>query len=225
MLSYRWCLLRRGLVTAGIVAAGVGVLPGSAEAGSYDGKVWVIKADQLQFQATPGKQNRVVITRSGRTVTLDDKVAVKAGKGCKAVRGDRTKVRCTLRKTPSKITLNLDDRNDSLVNKSDLRLFVWGGTGKDTIVGGPRHDLLQGGEGNDKLYGMGGPDSLYAGAGADWVNGGAGDDLILGEEGRDRLYGGADGDAVLGGPGDDWLSGGPGLDDLHGEGGKDTIAG
>jgi Ca2+-binding RTX toxin-like protein len=224
-MSHRWCLLRRGLAVAGAVVVGAAVLPAAAQAGSFNGKVWVIKADQLKYQAADGKQSRVVITRSGRTVTVDDKVAVKAGKGCKAVKGDRTKVRCTLKKTPSKITVNLGNRNDSLVNRSDLKLFVWGGTGNDSITGGPRHDLLQGDQGNDKLYGRGGADSLYAGAGNDMVSGGDGDDFILGEDGRDRLYGGAGGDAVSGGDGDDWLHGGAGQDQLLGEGGKDTIAG
>ena len=211
-------------MTAGAVVVGVAGLPGAAQAGSYDGKVWVTKADQLRYQAADGRQSRVVITRSGRTVTVDDKVAVKAGKGCRAVAGDRTRVRCTLSRTPVKITVNLGDRNDSLVNRSDLKLFVWGGTGNDSVTGGPRHDLLQGDQGKDKLYGGGGPDSLYGGTGNDRVSGGDGDDSVSGEDGRDRLYGGPGGDSLSGGDGDDWLSGGAGQDQLLGEGGRDTIA-
>ena len=190
--------MRRTFIAAGVVVLGVAGLPGAAQAGSDDGKVWVTRADQLRYQAADGKQSRVVITRSGRTVTVDDRVAVKAGKGCKPVKGDRTKVRCTLKKTPSKITVTLGDRNDSLVNKSDLKLHVYGGTGKDSITGGPRSDFIQGDSGNDKLYGKGGADSLYAGTGNDMVSGG---------------------------DGDDWLHGGAGEDQLLGEGGKDTVAG
>ncbi|MEU8230834.1 calcium-binding protein [Actinoplanes sp. NPDC048967] len=217
--------MRRSLIAAGVVVFGVAVLPGAAQAGPADGRVWVTGSDRLQYQAAHGKQSRVVITRSGRTVTVDDKVAVKAGKGCKPVKGDRTKVRCTLRKTPTKITVNLGDRNDTLRNDSDLKLHVYGGTGKDSITGGPRADFVQGDAGNDKLYGRGGADSLYAGTGNDTVSGGDGDDFIMGEDGRDRLYGGAGGDSISGGDGDDWLHGGAGEDQLLGEGGKDTIAG
>lgn len=221
MRAHRWYL---PVALAGAVLVGAGVLPGPAQA-SYNGKVWVTKADQLQYEAADGTQSRVVISRSGRTVTVDDRVRVRPGKGCKAVKGDRTKVRCTLPKTPTKITVNLGGRNDSLVNKSDLRLFVWGGTGKDTIVGGPRQDLLQGDGGNDKLYGMGGSDALFGGTGNDRIDGGADGDSIAGEDGRDRLYGGAGGDSISGGNGDDWLNGGSGEDQLLGEGGRDTIVG
>lgn len=225
MLSCRGGLLGRALVTTGVLVVGVAVLPGQARADSYNGRVWVTRADQLRYEAADGKRNRVVITRSGRTVTVDDTVVVKAGKGCRAVKGDRTRVRCTLKKTPKKITVNLGNRNDTLVNDSDLRAHVWGGTGRDTVIGGSRRDDIQGDQGNDRLYGRGGADRLYAGPGNDRVHGGAGDDFIMGEEGRDRLYGEAGGDSLLGGPGDDWLHGGPGENDLDGEGGRDTIAG
>src|SRR5688572_3920261 len=61
----------------------------------------------VQYKAAAGKANQVVVTRSGRTITIDDKVAVRAGKGCKAVKGDKTKVRCTTTKAPTRVRVYL----------------------------------------------------------------------------------------------------------------------
>ena len=91
----------------------------------------------MQYKAAKGKQNKVVVTRSGNTVTVDDKVAVKAGKGCKAVKGDKTKVRCTTKKAPTRVRVYTYDRNDSIVNKTGLATTADGGTGNDSITGGP----------------------------------------------------------------------------------------
>ncbi|GLW33358.1 hypothetical protein Areg01_62960 [Actinoplanes regularis] len=40
----------------------------------------------VKFTAASGQAKSLVITISGRTVTLNDTVAIKAGKGCKAVK-------------------------------------------------------------------------------------------------------------------------------------------
>jgi hypothetical protein len=53
----------------------------------------------------------VVITRSGNTITIDDRVAISAGKGCKKVKGDKTKVICTTTGAAGE-DLNEDPAND-----------------------------------------------------------------------------------------------------------------
>jgi serralysin len=76
--------------------------------------------------------NRVVITRKGNVVTVDDRVEVKAGKGGKAVKGDKAKVRCTVKKGPTRVNVWLHDRNDSVENNSGL----YGGAGSDDLSAG-----------------------------------------------------------------------------------------
>ncbi|MEU4243765.1 hypothetical protein [Actinoplanes sp. NPDC026619] len=62
------------------------------------------------------------------------------GKGCKKVKGDKTRVRCTPKKTPIRVRVYTYDRNDSIVDRTDLAMTADGGTGNDRIAGGPRGD-------------------------------------------------------------------------------------
>jgi Ca2+-binding RTX toxin-like protein len=210
------------LVVVGMSAAGITV-GGSAQAASSTGVASVVSATKVQYRAGTGRANTVTVTRSGRVVTIDDKVTVKAGKGCKAVRGDRTKVRCTTSKTPTWARIILGDRNDTLTNKSDLGLTADGGSGNDKLTGGPRGDYLDGSYGNDKLYGLAGDDSVNGSLGTDRVEGGAGDDWVEGHDGNDWLYGGAGHDWVLGEGGNDHEYGGAG-DDTFSQGGDPSWA-
>jgi hemolysin type calcium-binding protein len=59
---------------------------------------------------------------------------------------------------------------------------LFGGPGRDRLVGGAQPDLLVGG---------GGPDALVGGAGNDKLEGGGGPDKLVGGSGRDRCRGGA----------------------------------
>ncbi|MBB2943433.1 Ca2+-binding RTX toxin-like protein [Actinoplanes lutulentus] len=195
----------------------------------------------VRFAAAAGQVNSLVITVSGRTVTLNDKVAIKAGKGCKAVKGDKTKVKCTTAKKPTELSVTLGNKNDTVTNKTGIALFAEGGTGKDVLRGGSGADTLFGGAGNDKIYGYGGADNLQgslgndtirAGRGNDYVEGGPGKDKIYGDAGNDDLIGGVlDGDApdsddvIHGGTGNDYLLGGYGNDSLYGNAGNDNLAG
>src|SRR5690242_17116101 len=83
----------RAAITLSLATVSVGGLAAPAYAVTA-GVVSVVKTTQIQYNASASKANSVVVTRSGRTVTIDDVVALKAGKGCKAVSGDKTKVRC-----------------------------------------------------------------------------------------------------------------------------------
>ncbi|MEU8243957.1 calcium-binding protein [Actinoplanes missouriensis] len=211
---------------------------GPAAAASYG---WVTAgASTVTFSADYKVKNKVVITRSGRTVTIDDRVAVKPGKNCKQVKGDKTRVRCKTTKTPAKVVVKLHDRDDSVVNKSDLKLDADGGSGNDTIVGGPKADVVYGDEmcgssgGKDKIYGQGGNDLIYAGDGSDYVSAGDGNDRVLGDSdcinmpdraGHDVIHGGNGNDDIFGDNGNDKLYGGNGNDFLNAWYGADRVEG
>ena len=96
------------------------------------------------------------------------------------------------------------------------RTAIFGGEGRDILVGGNSFDRIDGGAGNDVLRG---------GREADVLLGGSGVDRLLGEAGDDRLEGGADRDTLFGGPGFDRLSGGGGNDALYGQGDDDVLYG
>ena len=188
--------------------------------------------------------NSVVVTRSARTVTIDDRVPIRAGKGCVAVKGDSTRVRCTTAQTPTSVLVFTYDYNDTIVNRSDLSMTANGGPGSDQIHGGPAADFLQGdtftgaGAGNDSIWGYGGRDFLIGAGGDDGLNGGDGDDYLdtyiagpvggvnpAAQLGNDRLYGGNGNDWAVGGAGNDLLSGGAGGDTLEGGPGTNVLWG
>jgi hypothetical protein len=192
----------------------VGALAVPAEAASSVGVASVVEGTKVQYRAGLNKTNKVVVTRSGRTVTIDDRVTVKAGQGCKAVKGDKTKVRCTTSKTPTRVRVYLYDRDDSVINRADLPMTADGGSGKDSLTGGPKGDLLRGGSSGDHIYGLGGNDQ---------IEGGSGNDHLYGGDGNDRLYDDDGNDVVYGGNGDDWFDDGNGTDKYYGGAGSDTF--
>ncbi|GAA3947387.1 calcium-binding protein [Actinoplanes auranticolor] len=218
---------RKALTVAGVTAAAVAstaffAVPAQAASA---GLAKVVGSSTVQFNALLGKSNGLTITISGRTVTLNDKVAIKAGKGCKAVKGDKTKVKCKTKKKTSRLSVALGDKNDWVLNKTSVYMLADGGSGTDKLTGGSAADQLQGGTGNDKLYGRGGIDTLFGGSGNDHLAGGAGNDRIDAGPGTDKAYGEAGNDEILGGSGNDTLSGAAGIDGIEGGAGNDTITG
>jgi Ca2+-binding RTX toxin-like protein len=205
-------------LTVAAVTAAFATVATPAQAATT-GVAKVVTSTKVQYDAGHGKTNSVTVTRSGHIVTIDDKVTVKAGKGCKAVKGDKTKVRCTTSKTPTRVGVYLRDRNDSVINNSDLAISARGGDGNDTLKAGPRGDDLSGDDGNDTLYGLAGNDWIEGGPGNDRLYGGEGSDTLSGMSGNDREYGGG-GPDTLNQSGDpdfpdaDLLSGGGGNDDV-----------
>jgi len=175
----------------------------------------------VAFRADYGVENRVVITRSGRTVTIDDRVAVQPGKGCKQVKGDKTRVRCT--NSPSR------PGNDQ----------IHGGNGNDILQGDAGDDQLNGGNGDDLLAGMTGRDRMDGGAGNDRLGGDpsertAAADVLRGGAGRDVVdysnYHKAISVDLDGASGDDGLPGerdtvGADLEDISGSYGSDGLVG
>ncbi|WP_412744213.1 calcium-binding protein [Krasilnikovia sp. MM14-A1004] len=199
------------IALAGLTVVSVGALATPANAAT-SGVVSVVETTKVQYKAAKGATNTVVVTRSGRTITIDDRVPLTAGKGCKAVKGDRTKVQCTPATAPTRIRVYLGDKNDSVVNQTDLGMSAYGGSGNDRLTGGPRSDNLHGGTGGDKMWGLGGRDYLLGQDGNDRLSGGDGDDNLDGGIGNDTLYGGNGNDDLWGMEGDDAEYGGAGRD-------------
>ena len=80
---------------------------------------------------------------------------------------------------------------------------LYGGPGRDRLVGGLASDLLDGGGSGDSVYGSGGEDLLIGGPGADNLGGGSANDVLLGGGGADKLGGGAGRDLCRGAGGTD----------------------
>ncbi|WP_127498792.1 calcium-binding protein [Actinoplanes solisilvae] len=205
---------RKMLAMIGAAVATTSVFVASPAQAAAAGKAEVLGLHNsiVKFIAAKGHANSMVITISGRTVTLNDPHPIKAGKGCKAVKGDRTKVKCTTARKPTDITVILGDKNDTVRNTTGIWMVANGGSGNDTLIGGSYIDRLFGESGNDTIYGRGandaidggpGNDRIYGGNGNDWADGDTGNDTLYGERGNDTLHGGAGNDRIIGGPGKD----------------------
>ena len=219
--SVRFARVGVALLALGAVEA----LAAPAHAAGSTGHVSVIAGTKIYYSAGGGRRNWVTVTQSGHTVTVDDIVPLTAGTGCKAVKGDNTKITCTTGKAPNWLTVYLRDGNDTLVNKTSLPMYADGDTGDDVILGGPRPDTLHGASGNDRIYGYGGNDTLDGSVGNDLLSGGDGNDTLRGWWGNDTLYGGSGDDDLDGFDGNDRLYGNDGSDLLRGYQGADYLEG
>ena len=138
------------------------------------------------------------------------------------------------------LVLNVDGQgdNDTITaadaNIGDVRMFLNGGTGNDTITGSRDGDSINGDGGDDSVFGGLGNDSIDGGDGNDTLNGEAGNDSLLGNTGNDLMdggegddiaFGGLGNDTAIGGFGDDSLLGGFGSDVLNGNSGNDFADG
>lgn len=161
----------------------------------------------------------IVVTGSsqGLTVTRTDK------------NGHTTQVFCKPQHQFERILVYLKGGNDKFRNDSSVKAQVYGGAGKDHLIGSDTaHDYLVGGhdpniwnstleDDGDVLEGRGGNDILVGGLGDDLIRGGSGDDQLEGNDGSDRLWGGDDNDVIFGGRGNDLLFGENGNDTLYGD--------
>ncbi|GLY07353.1 hypothetical protein Acsp01_77320 [Actinoplanes sp. NBRC 101535] len=188
-----------GLTVLATVSAGLLATPAEAAAKGVVSTMW---GTRVVYKAAKGVQNKVVLSTKGLTTIVDDVVAIKAGKGCKAVKGDKTKVTCKLKHKPTTVLVYTYDRKDRITNKTGSDMHAEGGSGPDTIIGGPLGDGLYGGSGDDILYGRGGGDGLNGEAGQDTLYGEAGDDFLSGDSGTGKLYA----DVLSGGTGSDTAS-------------------
>ncbi len=97
--------------------------------------------------------------------------------------------------------------------------MLYGGGGRDCLIGRAGSDVLWGGNNDDQLFGeecvtdlaaqlIAGEMQTGTGMRGDWLDGGEGNDILFGE---------ASNDILLGGDGVDVLSGGAGDDHIHGD--------
>jgi serralysin len=226
-------LTRAGLTVLTTLSAGALAAPAQAASTGLA----TVTGTTVQYKAPKNTQNTVVLTRNGRTITVDDRVPIKPGKGCAAVKGDKTKVRCTTKKNPTWVEVYTYDRKDSVVDNAGVGMAADGGSGKNTLVGSPYADVLDGGEGNDKIWGNGGDDYIHGRGGDDYLSGGDGNDNIDGDNGNDTLHGGPGYDQLFGEAGNDKEYGeddgdmleetfdpsGPDADYFSGGNGEDTV--
>lgn len=230
MARFVW-LPRAALVLLTTVSAGALAAPAQA---ATTGVASVVASTKVQFKAANGKQNQVAVTRTRNTITIDDRVVIKAGKGCKAVKGDKTKVKCTTRKAPTQVLVYTYDKADSIRNETSVPVYADGGTGNDEVLGGSGADELHGWTGADRIYGRGGEDhiwgwtgsnTIYGGAAKDTIWGGSSVDYIYGEGGKDEIFGDAGNDRIHGGAERDWLIGEAGNDSIWGDDADDYLYG
>ena len=199
---------RAGAALLVTLSAGAWATPAAA---ASTGTARVLSSTRIEFTAAGGRTNSVVLTRSGRTVTIDDRVKLKAGKGCKPVKGDHTKVRCTTEKNPAQVRVKLGNLNDTLVNKTSVAVVAYGGSGNDSLTGGSGADALHGENGLDRIWGGAGADVIHTGSGGGTVYDGPGNDRVHGGRGDDHFRaaawtGRSDRDSYAGGGGQDRVS-------------------
>ncbi|MBL7261855.1 calcium-binding protein [Paractinoplanes lichenicola] len=207
MSRTRWAA-RSGLAL--LTVGGVGAIAMPAAQAATTGVVSIVESQVVKYVAAAGRANRVVLTMTGATMTIDDVYGLKAGAGCKAVKGDSTKVTCTPTGGRPVIwsRVYLGDGNDTIVNNSGRGATIDAGAGNDRITSGPSSDNVLGGPGNDAIWGNAGGDRIDGGPGNDAISGGDHDDILLGGSGHDRIYGGNGMDQLTGGPGNDLEDGG-----------------
>ncbi|GID47664.1 hypothetical protein Aca07nite_49390 [Actinoplanes capillaceus] len=207
--------LRIGMALLTTIGVGVLAAPVAAQAASVG--VASTIGTTVEYKAASGKANRVVITTTGRAVVIDDKYPIKAGTGCKPVKGDKTKVTCVTDVVTARVRVFTYDKADRITNRTVLRLVAWAGSGTDTVYGGASGDYLYGQSGKDVLAGGGGNDRISGGTADDKLYGGVGNDFVSGDTGHDYLDGGAGNDHLIGFNGRDQVYGGLGDDlvDMH----------
>ena len=117
-------------------------------------------------------------------------------------------------------------------NSANHTRKIWGGAGRDTIMGSSGNDIIYGDEETPSSAECGGDplelrcnDVIYGNGGLDELHGGDDDDFIQGGDQADRIWGDAGDDRLVGGDGADTLYGGTGNDALLGESGNDFLYG
>ncbi|MEV6341809.1 calcium-binding protein [Actinoplanes sp. NPDC051851] len=216
-------LVRAGVTLLGPLTLGVVAVPAQAASAAVVKVTTDSAGARVRYTAAAGARNSVSVSLSGTKLVIDDRVAVKAGKGCKAVKGDKTRVICSASRAWASINISLGSGDDVLVDKTAIRLVADGGSGTDRIVGGRGDDSITGGAGNDTLSGGYGSDRVYGNAGHDTLSGDEGPDVVDGGSGNDRVTG--DGhvyDVAVWWP--DTLRGASGFDTLYYQEGAETIA-
>src|SRR5690349_8478514 len=83
-----WRLRAAVTLTAAVaVCAPLIMAAAPAQAAGKSGLLAVVDGTVVEYKAAKGKQSRITLTRTGNTVTVDDRIAIKVGAGCQRVKG------------------------------------------------------------------------------------------------------------------------------------------
>ena len=109
--------------------------------------------------------------------------------------------------TPRSLKVLMLGGDDRCENRTNVRSFLLGGPGNDTLIGGTNNDIIRGQRGNDYLMGHEGEDILTGGSDNDYLVGGAlnkdnefydtAGNTLQGDKGVDIAIGSADIDQML----------------------------
>ncbi|WP_322975072.1 calcium-binding protein [Aporhodopirellula aestuarii] len=121
---------------------------------------------------------------------------------------------------------------DWFLNQTNIPSQLFGGNGRDFLIGGDAADHIEGGDGDDLIYGRGSTDVLFGDDGDDEIHGGENpfvydpsaplelDEMLTLME---RIEGGSGNDRLYGGSGSDLIAGCEGRDHLFGDADADVI--
>jgi Ca2+-binding RTX toxin-like protein len=115
-----------------------------------------------------------------------------------------------------RFSIDGDDSADRItLTRVNVRAFIDGGDGDDTITGSDK---------SDRLNGEAGDDEIFAGKGHDVVRGESGEDELFGSIGNDTIVGGSAEDVMKGERGSDLIDANDDFfeDDVRGGKGRDT---
>jgi Ca2+-binding RTX toxin-like protein len=165
--------------------------------------------------ASDGASDNAVVTGS----VGNDLITLTTSGGAVSVGGLAAQVTVTHFDAKDSLGISASDGNDSInavaVKANSVGLSLYGGDGRDTVIGSASRDTLDGGSGADLLRGGGGSDQILAGQQNDRLEGGAGKDILIGGSGDDVVLGGSGDDAVQGDGGNDTIIGGAGNDTIY----------
>jgi Ca2+-binding RTX toxin-like protein len=192
-------------------------------------------AETLTVQGDSGVNNYTIDSNSGLLRVAEGAASITVATSTTTINvnggSDNDVITITSLADVNPLVLNVDGQgdNDTITavdaNIGQVRLFLNGGTGNDTITGSRDGDSISGDGGDDLVFGGLGNDSVDGGDGNDTLNGDAGNDFLVGNAGNDLMDGGVGNDLVTGGLGNDTAIGGEGDDTLLGGFGDDVLNG
>src|SRR4051812_2798556 len=95
--------LRAAVTAAVAVSAPLFIAASPAQAVGKAGVLAVVDGTVVEYKTAKEKQSKITLTRTGNTITVDDRVTIKVGAGCKRVKGDKTMARCTPGTAPTRL--------------------------------------------------------------------------------------------------------------------------
>jgi Ca2+-binding RTX toxin-like protein len=210
--------MRAFLLSLAFLSVVAAVAPG-AMAGTVSGRV-VDSGLLVTFRAEPGEDNNMGLATVRRYAVLNDFGApLVPGRFCRVDPDPPSdQVFCgPAGRGGIELVAHLGDGDDG----AEIgRATVYLESGDDVGVG----DRVYGGPGKDRLIGFEQRSALFGGPGKDRISGGGRRDRLHGGAGDDRLDGGREGDWIVAGPGADAVTAGQGRDRVAAGAGDDVVS-